>query len=126
MSSSVNPPPRPGGLGVPRAPRELSLDREALRSLAALADARSARDPPEAIRSLVGFTDKAKFKTEIPQGVIRVSELVEYLKDQAEVVMSQNRVQFCVGRLETACLAISGETDIARIQSVERRYGGAT
>jgi hypothetical protein len=79
--------------------------------------------PPEAIRSLVVFTGEAEFMTEIPQGVITISELVEYLRDQTEAVMSLNRVQLCVGRLETARLAISGETDVEHIQSLEQRHG---
>lgn len=81
--------------------------------------------PPGAIRSVVVFTGEAEFKTETPQGVIMISQLVEYLRDQTEEVMSLNRVQFCVGRIETARLAISGETDVEHIQSLERRRGGA-
>ncbi len=81
--------------------------------------------PPEAIRSVVVFTGDAEFKTGIPQGVTTISQLVEYLRDQAEEVMSLNRLQFCVGRLETARLAISGETDVEHLRSLERRRGGA-
>lgn len=81
--------------------------------------------PLEAIRSLVVFTGEAEFKTEIPQGVLMISGLVEYLRAQTEEVMSLNRVQFCVGRLETARLAISGETDVEHMRSLERRHGRA-
>ena len=81
--------------------------------------------PPEAIKSIVVFTGEAEFKTEIPQGVFGISKLIDYLRDQTDEVMSVNRVQFCVGRLETARLAISGETDVAHVQSLERRHGGA-
>ena len=81
--------------------------------------------PPGAIRSVVVFTGHAEFKTGIPQGVTTISQLVEYLRDQREEVMSLNRVQFCVGRLETARLAIRGETDVEHIRSLERRRGGA-
>jgi hypothetical protein len=80
--------------------------------------------PPEAIRSVIVFTGEAEFKTETPQGVITISRLVGYLRAQTEEVMSLNRVQFCVGRLETARLAISGETDVEHIRSLERRRGG--
>lgn len=82
--------------------------------------------PPEAIRSVVVFTGEAEFKTEMPQGVVTISQLVGYLRylsSQTEEVMSVNRVQFCVGRLETARLAISGETDVEHIRSLERRRG---
>jgi hypothetical protein len=37
--------------------------------------------------------------------------------------MSLNRLQFCVGRLETARLAITRETDVEHIQNLARRFG---
>ena len=82
--------------------------------------------PPEAIKSVVVFTGEAEFKTEIPQGVVSLSGLIEYLRELTVEVMSLNRVQFCVGRLETERLAISGKTDVEHVQSLERRHGGAT
>jgi hypothetical protein len=81
--------------------------------------------PPEAIKSVVVFAGKAEFKTEIPQGVVSLSGLIEYLREQTVEVMSLNRVEFCVGRLETARLAISGQTDVEHVQSLERRHGSA-
>ena len=82
--------------------------------------------PPGAIKSVVVFTGEAEFKTEIPQGVFSLSELIEYLREQTVEVMSRNRMQFCVGRLETARLAISGKTDVEHVQSLKRRHGSAT
>lgn len=82
--------------------------------------------PPDAIKSVVVFTGEAEFKTEIPQGVFYMSELVSYLREHTVEVMSLNRVQFCVGRLETARLAISGKTDVEHVQSLERKHGGPT
>ncbi len=82
--------------------------------------------PPGAVKSVVVFTGVAEFKTEIPQGVFSLSELIEYLREQTVEVMSRNRMQFCVGRLETARLAISGKTDVEHVQSLERRHGSAT
>lgn len=81
--------------------------------------------PPGAVKSVVVFTGEAEFKTEIPQGVFRISGLLDYLREQTVEVMSLNRVQFCVGRLETARLAISGKTDVEHVQSLERRHGSA-
>ncbi len=78
--------------------------------------------PPEAVKSIVVFSGDAEFKTEIPQGVIEIGQLTEYLRRQTEVVMSPNRLQFCVGRLETARLAISGATDVEHTQSLARRH----
>lgn len=81
--------------------------------------------PPGAIKSVVVFTGEVEFKTEVPQGVFHISELMDYLREETVEVMSLNRVQFCVGRLETARLAISGRTDIEHVQSLERRHGSA-
>lgn len=76
--------------------------------------------PPSAVKSVVVFTGDAELKTQVPQGVLHVSELVDYLRDQTVEVMSLNRMQFCVGRLETARLAISSKTDVEHVQTLER------
>jgi hypothetical protein len=81
--------------------------------------------PAGAIKSVVVFTGDAEFKTEIPQGVFSISGLIDYLREQTVEVMPRNRMQFCVGRLETARLAISGKTDVEHVQSLERRHGVA-
>ena len=80
--------------------------------------------PPEAIKSAVVFTGSAEFKTDMPSGVYTLSELIEHLKSATEEVMSLNRVQFCVGRLETARLAITGQTDVEHVKSLQRKHGG--
>lgn len=80
--------------------------------------------PPGAIRSVVVFTGEAEFKTGIPDGVYSISGLIDYLLDQTVEVMSLNRMQFCVGRLETARLAISGQTDVEHVQSLDLRHAG--
>lgn len=81
--------------------------------------------PPTAIRSVVVFTGDARFKTPIPPGVFYASEVVAYLRNMTEEEMSLNRVQFCVGRIETARLEISGETDIEHARYVQRRRSAA-
>lgn len=78
--------------------------------------------PPGAVVSVVVFTGDAEFKTEVPQGVYRLHGLISFLRDQSNEMMSANRMQFCVGRLETIRLAISGETDVKHIESLERRH----
>lgn len=80
--------------------------------------------PPEVVKSVVVFSGDAEFKTTTPEGVMPIGDLVEYLRRQNDEVMSLNRLQFCVGRLETARLAISDETDVEHIQSLSRRFGG--
>jgi hypothetical protein len=81
--------------------------------------------PQDAIQSVVVFTGTAEFKTEVPPGVFHLRELVAHLAEHSLEVMSSNRMQFCVGRLETARLAISGQTDVEHVQSLERRHGAA-
>lgn len=81
--------------------------------------------PSGIIKSVVVFTGEAKFKTEVPHGVFSLSGFVDHVHEQAVEVMSLNRVRFCVGRIETARLAITRETDIEHVQNLERRHGSA-
>lgn len=82
--------------------------------------------PPDAIKSVVVFSGTAEFRTETPFGVFMLLELEDYLREQTEELMATNKLQYCVGRLETARLAISDQTDVAHVQSLERRYGRAS
>lgn len=77
--------------------------------------------PADCIKSLVVFTGSAEFKTEIPPGVVRLKELVDHIREHSTEVMSQNRLQFCVGRIEATRLAITNETDVEHVQSLMRR-----
>lgn len=81
--------------------------------------------PPSAIKSVIVFTGESEFKTEVPQEVFGVSGFVDYLREHTVEVMSLNRMQFCVGRIETARLAISGKTDVEHVQNLERRHGSS-
>lgn len=79
--------------------------------------------PPDVVRSAVVFTGEAEFKTDVPTGVYDLPKFIEHLRNNTSQVMSLNRLQFCVGRIETTRLAVSGETDLEHIQSLERRNG---
>jgi hypothetical protein len=79
--------------------------------------------PAEAVQSNVVFTGNAEFKTPMPDGVFTLAGYLAHLDRQAIEVMSANRVQFCVGRLETARLALTRATDIEHVQALHRRYG---
>ena len=79
--------------------------------------------PHHAVKSVVVFAGTAEFKTEVPAGVFSVSGLIEHLKTQTEEIMSLNRIQFCVGRLETARLSITDQTDLEHVESLQRRHG---
>lgn len=79
--------------------------------------------PPEAIKSVIVFSGSAEFRTEIPSGVLRLHELAGYIRMQADEIMSEKRLQYCVGQLETARLAISDETDVEHLENVARWHG---
>ena len=79
--------------------------------------------PSNAIHSVVVFVGDAEFKTDMPAGVFTLPQLVEHLKDCTDEVLSLNRVQFCVGRLETARRQVSQQTDLEHVQALRRRYG---
>jgi hypothetical protein len=80
--------------------------------------------PSSCVQSLVVFTGNAKFKTDIPPGVFTASELIKHLRNHTDEAISVNRLQFCVGRIETARLAISREIDLEHVKNLERRHSG--
>ena len=49
--------------------------------------------------------------------------LIEYLSSCTEELLSLNRVQFSVGRIETARLEISEMTDVEHVKALQKRYG---
>jgi len=79
--------------------------------------------PSTAIHSAVVFVGDAEFKTDVPVGVFTLPQFVQHIQGCTEEVLSLNRVQFCVGRLETARLEISGATDLEHVEALQRRYG---
>jgi hypothetical protein len=81
--------------------------------------------PRDLVRSVVVFTGKAEFKTETPDGVFELPEFIQHVRECRSEVISLNRMQFCVGRLETIRFAISQQTDLEHIQNLNRRHGSA-
>lgn len=79
--------------------------------------------PSDVIRSAVVFTGHTEFKTDMPDGVFTLESFLAYVVGHAEEVMSVNRVQFCVGRIETARLSITKTTDVEHIQELRHKYG---
>lgn len=79
--------------------------------------------PPDAIKSVVVFAGNGRFMTETPTGVFNIPKFIDYVREQTVEVLSVNRVQFCVGRIEATRLAISGKTDVEHVASLERRHG---
>lgn len=78
--------------------------------------------PPEQVIGLVVFTGESTFKTTPPDGVHTLNSLLTFLKAQKVEVLTENRMQFCVGRLECARLALTRETDIEHQESLDIRH----
>ena len=77
--------------------------------------------PPEHVIGVVVFTGDAEFKSSQPTGVYSLEELLPYLSGFDQVHLSENRMQFCVGRLECNRLALTRETDIEHVANIEAR-----
>ena len=80
--------------------------------------------PSEKIYPIVVFTGDAIFKTPCPDGVFALEELPSTIHRFKDEVLSQNRLQFCVGRLECCRKAITRQTDVEHIAYLNRKYGG--
>jgi hypothetical protein len=78
------------------------------------------------IHSIVVFTGDATFKTERPTGVVSLSELQDHVGGFKTEVLSENRVQFCVGRLECHRKALTKQTDLEHIAHLRRKFGDTT
>jgi hypothetical protein len=79
--------------------------------------------PQDAIKSVVVFSGDAEFKTDMPSYVFSLPMLIDYLSSCTEELLSLNRVQFSVGRIETARMEISGKTDIEHVKALQKRFG---
>ena len=81
--------------------------------------------PPDTIKSAVVFVGEAEFKTEVPLEVFDLSGFVTYVAEQTAEVMSENRMQFCIGRLEATRQAITDMTDVEHIEYLRRKHGNS-
>ena len=79
--------------------------------------------PSEHIRGAVIFVGSAEFKTARPEGVFNLPEFIAFLYRQDTEVMTQNRMQFCVGRLECLRLALTKATDVEHRTRLQQRFG---
>jgi hypothetical protein len=79
--------------------------------------------PAEHIHSLVVFTGDAIFKTERPPGVVHLDGLPGAIRQHEEVIMEENTLQFCLGRIEFYRFYISGVTDAEHQAYLNRKFG---
>jgi hypothetical protein len=79
--------------------------------------------PKEHVHSIVVFTGSGQFKTPIPNGVVHLDQLADYLKKFQGEALSANRVEFCVGRLECKRYEATKMTDIQHRAYLAQRFG---
>lgn len=79
--------------------------------------------PESQIEGVVIFTDDAEFKSSRPPSVLTTSEFVTRVNELKNEVITENRLQFCVGRLECQRLALTKETDVEHRQHLQRKFG---
>ena len=77
------------------------------------------------IQGLVVFVGQAEFKTERPTGVYSLQTMVQFLRTMSlQEVISENRMQFCIGRLEYLRLALTKKTDVQhRLNLMAKKVG---
>lgn len=78
---------------------------------------------PQLIHNIVVFSGDAVFKTNKPDNVYYLDELIPKIEQYSEGALSLNRVQFCVGRLEFTRLALTRETDVEHQAHLRQRFG---
>lgn len=79
--------------------------------------------PPNTIQGLVVFSGSAEFKTTVPDGVVYFEGLSSHLKLMNSGPISENRVHFCVGRLECKRFELTEKTDVEHHAYLERKFG---
>lgn len=79
--------------------------------------------PPEHIHSLVVMTGDMIQSARLPAGVCHLAELKQKLDGFTDEIMSEDRLQFCIGRLEFYRFYISSVTDVEHQLRLNRKFG---
>jgi hypothetical protein len=79
--------------------------------------------PKGQIYSVVVFTGSGQFKTPIPKGVVYLDQLADFLRNFQDEIISANRVEFCVGRLECKRYEVTKITDIQHQAYLAQKFG---
>ena len=77
--------------------------------------------PKDNFHSVVVFTGKAKFKTDLGPGVIHLPDLIPFLSADRPVVFDERKMTYVVGRIEMKRELRSVETDEYHVNYVRRR-----
>lgn len=78
---------------------------------------------PKLIHNIVVFTGDSTFKTAKIDNVCAVEELISTIEKHPDGVLSLNRIQFCVGRLEYMRLELTRKTDIDHQAYLKQKFG---
>lgn len=78
--------------------------------------------PKEQIHSVVVFSGSAVFKSDMPKGVVYLNHLVNFISGFQEDIVSSNRVEFCVGRLECKRYEVTKATDIQHRAYLAKKF----
>jgi hypothetical protein len=79
--------------------------------------------PKEQIHSIVVFAGSAVFKSPIPKGVVYQNQLVSHINTFQDAVISGNRLEFCVGRLECKRYEVTKKTDLEHRAYLAKKHG---
>lgn len=77
------------------------------------------------IYSIVVFTGKSEFKTEVPVNVITINKLIQYIKDRESLLLSEEEVNKINNKLNNIKLKTKLTDKIKHILNVERRIDGS-
>ena len=80
--------------------------------------------PADDIHSVVVFSGDATFKTPRLEGGVVRTERVSHVQGVSAEVLSANRMQFCVGRIECVRKAPTQQTDAEHVAHLQRKFGG--
>lgn len=79
--------------------------------------------PEEQVKGLVVFTGDAEFKTEVPENVIELHQLENFVDTMQLGSIAENMLQYCIGCLEYKRLELTGKTDIEHQVYLEQKFG---
>jgi hypothetical protein len=71
--------------------------------------------------SLVVFTGRAQFKTDLGPSVLKLPQLIDFLSRNRPVLFNETKMTYIVGRIEMNRLPRSTETDEYHLNSVRQR-----
>lgn len=78
--------------------------------------------PESHFHSIVCFVGDSKFKTSLPENVLRPSQLVHYIKNYSDVVLSEEATSTATRKIEKARQQRSRKTEIEHVEQLKSRH----